>query len=380
MKNHKPIIGIDGNEANMANRVGVNTYAYELLRNIAMLEDEWNNDFEVVVYLKSQPLSHMPKSSRGFRYEILNGGGQWILKTLMPHLYSTQHKPAVFWTPSHYIPPFAPMPRVCSIMDLGYLEFTGQFKKYDFWQLKLWSAWSISRSQKILAISETTRKDITKRYPKATSKIITTLLGYDNQNYPPRKNSIEVKKVLKKYSIGQKYVLFMSTLKPSKNIEGLLNAWSYIEKKYPNTELVVAGKKGWLFENIFFLTQKLKLQKRVVFTDFVEEIDKPTLVANAACFVLPSFWEGFGLDVVSSMACGVPVVVSNRGSLPEVVGDAGIIINPDDTYDIAAGIERVLSASKQEYAKMSKAGEARATHFSWQKTARETIQALRSLM
>lgn len=380
MKNCKPIIGIDGNEANTPNRVGVNTYAYELLRNIAMLEDEWRNDFEVVVYLKSIPLSHMPMSSRCFRYEILNGGGQWILKTLMPYLYSTRHKPTVFWTPSHYIPPFAPMPRVCSIMDLGYLEFTGQFKKYDFWQLKLWSAWSIFRSQKILAISETTRKDITRRYPQATKKTITTLLGYDSQNYPPRTNSIKVKKVLNKYSIGQKYVLFMSTLKPSKNIEGLLNAWNYIEKKYPDTELVVAGKKGWLFESIFSLCQKLGLQERVVFTDFVEEIDKPTIVANAACFVLPSFWEGFGLDVVSSMACGVPVVVSNRGSLPEVVGDAGIIINPDDTHDIAAGIERVLSSSKQEYVKMSKAGKARATNFSWQKTARETIQALRSLL
>ncbi len=380
MEKYKPIVGIDGNEANVVNRVGVNNYAYEVLQNIHKLEDEWKSNFEVVVYLKHQPLPHMPKPTKNFKYVVLMGGGQWILKTLMPHLYLTAHKPAVFWTPSHYIPPFAPMPRVCSIMDLGYLEFTEQFKKYDFWQLKLWTAWSIAHAQKVLAISETTRKDIVKRYPSAREKTITTLLGYDNQNYPPRTNSEEVKRVLNKYSIGLKYILFMSTLKPSKNIEGLLKAWSSVEKKYPDTQLVVAGKKGWLFDSIFSLAQKLQLQERVVFTDFIDEADKPILVANARCFVLPSFWEGFGLDVVSSMACGVPVVVSDRGSLPEVAGKAGIVVNPDDTHDIAQGIERVLSATKQEFSKMSKAGVEQATFFSWQKTARETIQILRSLL
>jgi glycosyltransferase involved in cell wall biosynthesis len=172
----------------------------------------------------------------------------------------------------------------------------------------------------------------------------------------------------------------MSTLKPSKNIEGLLYAWKLIEKNYPEIQLVVAGKKGWLFESIFGLTEKLNLKERVVFTDFVEEEDKPVLIANATCFVLPSFWEGFGLDVLSSMACGVPVVVSNRGSLPEVVGDAGQVVDPDSSEDISKGIEKVLEASNLQIQKMKELGKKRAEQFDWEKTARDTVHVLRELL
>lgn len=380
MNTDKPIIGVDGNEANVENRVGVNTYAFELLKNIHILEDEWNDKITILIYLKNKPLSHMPKPTPSFQYRVLPGGGQWIIKTLMPFLYRTKEKPAVFWSPSHYVPPFAPMPRVCSIMDLGYLEFSSQFRKYDFWQLKLWSAWSIRFSSKVIAISDTTRKDIVKRYPFARQKTVTTLLGFDTSNFPPKTRENKSHSILTKYSIGREYLLFMSTLKPSKNIEGLLTAWSRVEHTYPQTKLVIAGKKGWLFDSIFTLAQKLSLEDRVVFTDFIAEDDKPELIANAKAFILPSFWEGFGLDVVSSMACGVPVIVSDRGSLPEVVGKAGVVVNPDSAESIADGIDRVLGATKSEYEALSKRGIERARDFDWEKTARETIAVLRDTL
>ncbi len=380
MKKDKPIIGIDGNEANVLNRVGVNNYAYEVLNNIQKLEDQWNEHFQILVYLKASPLPHMPRESKDFKYRILPGAGQWILKTLMPHLYLSKLKPTIFWSPSHYVPPFAPMPRVCSIMDLGYLEFSEQFKKYDFWQLKLWTAWSMLISQKVIAISETTRKDIIKRYSFARGKTVTTLLGYDTTIYPPKPSSIQIKEILQKYSIGRNYLLFMSTLKPSKNIEGLLKAWALVEKKYPDTQLVVAGKKGWLFESIFAVVKKYKLESRVIFTDFVAEEDKPILISQAKAFVLPSFWEGFGLDVVSSMACGIPTIVSDRGSLPEVVGNVGFVVNPEDVKAIGDAMSEVLSASTTKYKALSDAAKERSTNFSWKKTAKETIEVLRSLL
>ncbi len=381
MKNTvKPIIGIDGNEANVENRVGVNTYAYEVLNSIAKLEDDWSTRARVVVYLRSKPLNHMPPETQHFSYKVLHGGGQWILRTLTPHLFMSSTRPRVFWSPSHYIPPVAPMSRVCSIMDLGYLEFSSQFKKYDFWQLKLWSAWSIKNARKVLSISEATRKDIIKHYPGSREKLTTTLLGYDHTIYNTHINPTAIETVKRTYSIGQQYLLFMSTLKPSKNVEGLLRAWARIEKDYPKVTLVIAGKKGWLFEQIFSLTEKLSLEERVVFTDFVRENEKPPLIAGATAFVLPSFWEGFGLDVVSAMACGVPVVISDRGSLPEVAGKAGIVVNPDDDRSIAQGIEKILTASSGEYKERVKMGLHEAKRFNWDNTARETIKVLLSLL
>jgi len=120
----------------------------------------------------------------------------------------------------------------------------------------------------------------------------------------------------------------------------------------------------------------LGLQKDVIFTDFVPEEDKPGLIAGAKVFVLPSFWEGFGLDVLNAMACGVPVVVSNAGSLPEVVGDAGILVDPGDSGSIAAGIRQVILAPVTKYNSMREAGLKRVKEFSWEKTARKTLEVI----
>ena len=123
------IVGIDGNEANVEKRVGVNTYAFELLKNLWKLQGEWRDKHELIVYLKEEPRGDMPGETESFKYRVLKGGGAWILTKLMPHLFFGGEKCDIFFSPSHYVPPFAPMPRVCSIMDLGYLEFSGQFRK-----------------------------------------------------------------------------------------------------------------------------------------------------------------------------------------------------------------------------------------------------------
>ena len=118
------------------------------------------------------------------------------------------------------------------------------------------------------------------------------------------------------------------------------------------------------------------LQDRVIFTDYIGEADKPALIAGAKAFVLPSFWEGFGLDVLSAMAAGVPVIVSKVGSLPEVVGAAGIFVDPNSTNSIASGIRKVLSMSKLEYNELVKRGIAQAGKFSWEKTAKKTLEVI----
>ena len=368
-------IGIDGNEANIKRRVGVNVYAFELLRSIYQLQTEKSVKEEFTIFLKSVPLPDLPPESDFWHYQILPDRPLWVVTSLLSHLffnYFSNKRLDLFFTPSHYAPPLTLIPKICTIMDLGYLEFSDQFTKYDYWQLRLWSAWSILTSKRILAISKASKRDILRHYPSSQGKVTVTYPAFD-KNIFNQGTKVE-KKILKKYRIQGKYILFLSTLKPSKNILGLLTAWKYIESQFPDTKLVIAGKKGWLYGDIFIRTKELGLTKRVIFPDFVSEDDKPSIIAGAKVFVLPSFWEGFGLDILSALSCGVPVTCSSRGSLPEVVGDAGLMFNPEDPSEISEKISYILRMSKKDYNKLARSGAKQADKFSWGATASETLK------
>jgi glycosyltransferase involved in cell wall biosynthesis len=370
------LIGIDGNEANVENRVGVNEYAWQLLWNIYKLSDEWKDEFQFVIYLKNKP-TNLPDETKYWRYKVLPGSGIWIIKSLTPQLLLSKNKPDLFFSPSHYLPPLLTMSSICSIMDVGYLESSEQFKKRDYWQLKYWSAYSMYISKRIIAISNATKKDIVRHYKFTSEKIDVTLLGYNDKTYNIKLNNSNVRRVKNKYSIGDDYILFLGTLKPSKNIEGLIRAWAKIEKDFVNTKLVIAGKKGWLFDSIYKLVGELGIDKRLIFTDFIKVEDKPYLIAGAKLFAIPSFWEGFGIDVLSAMACGVPVLSSKKGSLAEVGGEAAIYIDPYNIDDMAKSMKKVLSMSEKDYNKIVKKGLSQVKKFSWENTALETLKIFR---
>lgn len=369
------IIGIDGNEANIKNRVGVNSYAFEVIWGLYNLNQRLRKH-KLIVYLKNSPLSDLPKETKNFKYKIISGGGAWILTKLTPHLIVNPEKVDILFSPSHYTSPFLTIPRVCSIMDLGYLESSGHFEKKVLWQLKYWTAISVLVSKRILSISEATKKDIVRHYPFASKKITVTHLGYNkeifNKNIPMKL----VRRVKNRHTIVGDYILYLGTLKPSKNVDGLIEAFGCLKHHTSNLKLVIAGKKGWMFEEIFKIVKKLNIKDKVIFTDFIDEKVKPALIAGAKIFVLPSFWEGFGLDVLSAMAVGTPVVVSKIGSLPEVVGDAGVYVDPKDVNSIAQGIKKVLNMNKIEYNKMIERGFAQVKKFSWEKCAKQTLEAL----
>jgi glycosyltransferase involved in cell wall biosynthesis len=373
------IIGIDGNEANIGERVGVNTYGYELLKNIKKLQEKKVIKDKLIVYLRNDPIGDMPKAGDLLEYKVLRGGRMWVLTKLMPELYFGKTKCDIFFSPNHYGPVFSPMPHVCSIMDLGYLKFSEQFKKNDFWQLKVWSAISIFTSKAIIAISNSTKDDIVRHHPWVARKIYVTPLAYDAERFNADISEKDVRRVKERYSIVSDYVLYLGTLKPSKNIEGLIEAFSQISHLRSSISLIIAGKKGWKYESVFERVKTLGLKDKVIFTGFVPEEDKPALIKGAVAFALPSFWEGFGLDALNAMACGVPVIVSETGSLPEVVGGAGILVDPKSVKSIAGGILRVLSMGKSEYNSIVAKGLAQAKEFSWEKTALETLKILENL-
>lgn len=380
------IIGIDGNEANIKARVGINTYAFELINNLAKLQEISKNNHKLIVYLKEKPLPDLPRETQKLRYRILEGKSNWILTKLTPELLKNKDKLDVFFSPSHYAPLFVSIPKVCSIMDLGYLKYSAQFTKKDFWQLKIWSAISIYVSKCVIAISKSTKEDIVRHYPFAKDKIQVTTLGYNKERFNIRISDEDVRRVKTKYSIVSDYVLYLGTLKPSKNIEGLITAFhllktmtkkpNSLKNKINNTKLVISGKKGWLYNSIFQRVQDLGIKSEVIFTDFVPEKDKPALIKGAKVFALPSYWEGFGLDVLSSLACGVPVVVSDTGSLPEVVGGSGVLVDPTKPESIAEGLKEILSAGTKKYNRLRALGLMQVHEFSWKTTAQETLKIL----
>lgn len=362
------LIGIDANEANLtSNRVGINEYALNLLRAIYNLK----TSHEFVIYLKTPLLDDLPKEKPGWRYRIISFPALWTQTRLPWDLYFHKPRPDVFLSLTHYAPRLSPVPTVVAIMDLGFLSTPEQFTVRDYNQLKNWTGYSIRQAAKVLAISEFTKKDIQKYYHKNPENIVVTPLAYNSKLFKPTQNQ----SVLNKYSIKKPYILFLGSLKPSKNIDSLIRAFAKLSlQDLPvGTQLVIAGKKAWLYEKIFALCDELNLQGKVVFTGFVEDTEKPVLMSSCSAFVLPSYFEGFGIPVLEAMACGVPVVVSNVASLPEVAGEAGIYIDPYDVDSLAEGIKMVFSPKAHEFVKL---GLKRVKLFSWAKTAQATLKCL----
>lgn len=349
------IIGIDANEANLTTRrVGVNQYAYELLWEI--YNQKTNHTF--IIYLKNKPQEDLPKKKKGFEYRVIPFPKLWTQTRLPFDLFFHSPRPDVFFSMTHYAPRWSPVPTVVAIMDLGFLKTPEQFTKKDFNQLKSWTEYSIKNATKILAISEFTKKDIVRKYGIDPSKITVTHLGI-SADMKPTKEKCRFKN----------YILFLGSLKPSKNIEGIVRAFAKISGDY---QLVIAGKKAWMFDKIFAVVKELKLEDKIIFTDFVKDEERPVLMTNSEVFVMPSFYEGFGIPALEAMACGAPVVVSTVASIPEVVGDAGIYVDPNNPEDIAKGIQKAI----KEKGKYRKLGLERVKLFSWIKCAQQTLLCL----
>lgn len=354
------LIAIDGNEANVKNRVGSNIYSYELLQALSKLKAN------VVVYLKDRPLDDMPRKNQRWQYRLVGPRKFWTQFGLPLDLYLHQPKPDVFFTPGHYLPRWSPCPTVMSIMDLSYIHFPEMFRKRDLWQLQLWTARSVKKAKKIFTISQFSKNAIINHYRLKPEKVVVAYPGFKMAKSKKKTN-------LKKYGVEGDFLLYVGTLQPRKNLDKLIEAFSQLENR--SLKLVIVGKKGWLYEEIFKKVKQLGLEKRVIFTGYVPDEDLPVFYQKAQCFVLVSLYEGFGLPVLEAMAHGCPVVASNVSSLPEVVGDAGVLVDPNEVEEITQGIEKAMKERKELVEK----GYQQAKKFSWEKTARETLKIIKEV-
>jgi glycosyltransferase involved in cell wall biosynthesis len=230
------------------------------------------------------------------------------------------------------------------------------------------------RRQTVIAISEQTRRDLIKTLGIPEEQIH-VVYGSADPRFRPLRDRDQIGRAMHKYGIpGAGYILYVGTLEPRKNLVRLVKAYASALDNYGEAmpSLVLAGSKGWFYEEIFHSVERLGLGQRVILTGFVDDEDVPALYNGALLFVYPSLYEGFGIPVLEAMACGVPVITSNTSSLPEIVGEAGVLVDPMDADALAAALV-ALVGDPERRAALRTAGLARAALFSWERAARETM-------
>ncbi len=369
------LIGIDGNEANTGRNVGIGEFAYETLKEIEGFDRE---DIDFRLYFKNKPLKTLPEERKGWEYIVFGPRKMWTQFALPVKLFLERPKPDVFFTPSHYAPRLSPSPTVISIMDVAYLKFPEYFAERDLYQLKSWTAYSVKKASHIITISNSSKDDILKEYGVPTDKVSVVYPGIKGiTTLSP--HIYAMNELKNKYSISDTYVLSVGTLQPRKNTARLIEAFAKIKtsKDYANKalDLVVVGKKGWLYEEILAAPEKFGVVDSVKFLDFVSDEDLEQLYKNANCYVLPSLYEGFGLPVLEAMKYDCPVITSNVSSLPEAAGDAALFVDPTDVDAIAKNIRKLLE-DKSLRQDLIKKGREQIKKFSWEKSAKETLAIL----
>lgn len=363
-------IWIDGYEANIKQRLGSSQAAFELLRNLEKIDH--NNDY--LILLPATPLDDLPKERNGWRYKILKPKRFWTRIALPLALYAAKNKPDLIFSPTHYIPRFSPVKRIVTIFDLSFLHFPEMFNKKDLWQLTKWTRFSIENADHIVTISNFSKQDIIKQYGIDKNKITVAFPGFNKDVFKVLKDTKKIKEVLDKYKIKDPYIIYIGTIQPRKNLVRLIEATAKIE----GLNLVIIGKtrgegkEGWKFKEILETPIKLGIEDRVNFLGFTPESELQPLLVGAKAFTLPSLWEGFGIPAVEAMAVGCPVIVSNVSSLPEVVGKAGLLVNPYSVDQIEQAI-RIIITEKRLREKYSKASLLQAKKFSWEKFAKTIL-------
>lgn len=267
------------------------------------------------------------------------------------------------------VPLLCPVPSVVTIHDLSPFLFPATFRRVN----RVYTRWAIRvaarRATRILAVSEATKRDIVRWLLVPPERVVVTHNACDPDFQPPDPQRLEAFR--RRTGLPERFILFVGTLEPRKNLPTLLDAYARIAAA-TDAPLVIGGSKGWLYDAIFARVEALGLGDRVRFTGYLSDADLPLWYAAATVFVLPSLYEGFGIPLLEAMATGTPVVASSSSSLPEIVGDAGLIVPPTDAEALGAALLRLLGDAELR-AELRERGFRQASRFSWEETARRTL-------
>ncbi|MFH1388300.1 MAG: glycosyltransferase family 1 protein [Patescibacteria group bacterium] len=375
-------IGVDIRVLARGTRTGVEEYTINLLSNLLVLNPKIDYQLFYNAYQKvdlNYPWISLPnvklndfKIPNRFFFISARYFNQPKIDRLLRNV-------DVYFNPHFFIAPVSQKcKKVITFHDLSF-EYHPEFFS---WRKRLWQKFlmnakrEVQKADKIIAVSESTKSDLINFYKIDPAKIKVIYSGVGEQfNVIGDSPSLceGLSPISKKYNLPDRFILYFGTIEPRKNLIGLIKAFELLKDK--DCKLVIAGTKGWLYQDVFKAVIKSKKRKDIIFTGFVEESDKPDLYNLSELFVYPSFFEGFGFPPLEAMACGIPTIVSSNSSLSEVVGKAALMVDVTNIDELNWAMEIALSDKKLRE-RLIKNGLEQAQKFSWQKCAKETLNVL----
>jgi glycosyltransferase involved in cell wall biosynthesis len=294
-----------------------------------------------------------------------------------------KEKPDVLWMPMHNVPLIRRrgMKTVVTIHDLAFKYFPETFTKKDLYKINLLTSVAVANADRIITVSESSKKDILKFYPKvAKEKIKVIYHGFSGQVYAKERDPGKEKEIQRKYGITGPYVVYIGAIQPRKNLEVLVEAFNILKAEKnqasPDLKLVLVGERAWLSDEVFRKIEASPWKKDIVCPGRVDFEDAGHLMRGARAFVFPSLYEGFGIPILEAFAAKVPVVCSRNSSLPEVAGDAASYFDSGSPQDLAGKLGDIIH-NENLRADLVRKGIEQAKKFSWEKCARETLDCLK---
>ncbi|MBN1566000.1 MAG: glycosyltransferase family 4 protein [Anaerolineae bacterium] len=362
-------IAIDASRTTTARRTGTENYALQLIR--ALLALDTPHQFRL--YFRDTPPPDLFPDQPHVIRRVIPWARVWTHTRFAWAL--RQDRPDVTFVPAHTLPVWLPGPAVVTVHDLGYVYFPEAHLPFARRYLAWSTRYSVRRASRIIADSLATAKDVAAHYGANSNKITVIYPGVD-ESLAPVTNPAALAAVRQKYGLPARYLLFLGTLQPRKNIARIVQAYAQWQQAsagiYADVALVLAGQQGWLYDPHW--TSGVE---GVILPGYVDDQDVAALYSGALALLFPTLHEGFGFPVLEAMRCGTPVITSTTSSLPEVAGDAALLVNARQTDEIAAAIARVVSDDTLRANLIAK-GHQQTTSFTWAQAAQHTLNVLLS--
>lgn len=370
-------ISIDAQLFLKGEKTGISWFAHNVLQNLTV---DSNHTYQLNCFTLgySRERLKLVEQYQSYGYAIKKVGVfhdvvYRILWNFIPIPYSTffgkDSQVSLFF--NYIIPPGVHGKKIAVVHDMAYRAYPETVRKRTRRFLELSLEKTCREADQIITISKFSKKEIMRYLSVDGKKIAVVPLGVDRHYYHPNYSEREVQRIKHKYGLDGSYFLYLGTIEPRKNVERLIRAYAAVNRRKKDVPpLILAGKKGWLYEGIYRAVEELHLQDKVKFLGYVTIQDAPKLMKGALAFVFPSLYEGFGLPVLEAMACGTPVITSRAASLPEVAGEAGILVDPLDMEELACAMHRIMEDAALRK-QLGEKGVVQAQKFSWKRTAEQ---------
>jgi len=302
----------------------------------------------------------------------------WTQTLFAGHIW--KDKPQVLWMPMHNVPLLRRrgLRTVVTIHDLAFKYFPETFTKKDLFKINLLTKMAIMNADRIITVSQSTKRDILKFYPRVKEKDISVVYhGFDRTVFEKERDLKREEEIKNKYKIDSPYICYIGAIQPRKNLERLVEAFDILKSESDQKlKLVLVGERAWLSEGLFRKISRSRWKEEIICPGRLDFEEVGHILRGAHNFVFPSLYEGFGIPILEAFASGIPVICSKNSSLPEVAGEAALYFDGADPRDLADKIKKLLADDNLRQ-DMIKKGRLQAEKFSWEKCAKETLDVLK---